>query len=616
MAALLIGTAVAYLWNLSINGWANSFYAAAVQSGAKSWKAFFFGSSDWANSITVDKTPASLWPMEISVRLFGLHSWSMLTPQALLGVASVLLTWITLRRTAGTAAGLLGGLALAVTPVAAMMFRFDNPDALLVFLMTASVWAMTRALDSGRWRWLVLCGVLVGLGFLAKQLQVLLVLPALAITYLVAGPPRLGKRLLQLLAAGAAMVAGAGWWVLTAQLWPVGSRPYFGGSEHNSTIELTLGYNGLQRLGGGSMPNMSDMPNTGNGPMPNMGNSSMPDMGNGSMPGIGNGKSMPHMPGFGSDAGIGRMFTESIGGQVAWLIPAALILLVAGIIVRGRASRTDPQRAALLLWGGWALVTGLVFSFMKGLFHQYYTVSLAAPVAGLTGLAAVLVWRERHRYPIRIVLAVATVLTTVTSVILLSRTPDFVPWLRWVVTALGAVATLLLLVPRPDRPAVAGAIAAIVTALAGPAAYSVETIATPHTGSVVLAGPKTDSDVPPMGSETVGPELVARLGADAQRFTWVAATPGAMASADLQLAVRQPVMPIGGFSSMDPSPTLAQFQRYVTEGRIHYYLSSDMPGWGTTTESSKIAAWVQQHFTATKVDGKTVYDLTARPTAR
>ena len=78
-----------YLWNLGASGWANSFYAAAVQAGSQSWTALLFGSSDAANAITVDKTPAALWVMGISVRLFGFNAWSMLVPQALMGVAAV-----------------------------------------------------------------------------------------------------------------------------------------------------------------------------------------------------------------------------------------------------------------------------------------------------------------------------------------------------------------------------------------------------------------------------------------------------------------------------------------------------------------------------------------------
>src|SRR5690606_31737189 len=189
LAVLLLATGLSYLYNLSANGWANSFYSAAVQAGSQSWKAFFFGSSDAANSITVDKPPASLWVMELSVRLFGLNSWSMLIPQVLLGLATVALLWATVRRSFGPAAGLITGLVVAVTPVFALMFRFNNPDALLVFLMVAAVWAMTRALEDGRWRWLVLTGTCIGFGFLAKQLQVMLVVPVLALVYLFAGPP-------------------------------------------------------------------------------------------------------------------------------------------------------------------------------------------------------------------------------------------------------------------------------------------------------------------------------------------------------------------------------------------------------------------------------------------
>lgn len=208
---LIVGTAVAYLVNLSASGWGNSFYAAAVQAGSQSWTAFFFGSSDAANSITVDKPPMSLWVMGLSVRLFGLNSWSVLAPQVIIGAASVALLWRTVRRHAGPAAGLLAGLTLALTPVAALMFRFDNPDALLVLLMIVAVWAALRAVDDGRTRWLVVAGVAVGAGFLTKQLQVMLVVPPIALTYVLAGPVSLPRRLGQLVAAlGAAVVTAGG----------------------------------------------------------------------------------------------------------------------------------------------------------------------------------------------------------------------------------------------------------------------------------------------------------------------------------------------------------------------------------------------------------------------
>ncbi|MGY1944990.1 glycosyltransferase family 39 protein [Nocardia asiatica] len=669
LATLLLGTAVAYLCNLSANGWANSFYSAAVQAGSVSWKAFFFGSSDAANSITVDKPPASLWLMELSVRAFGLNSWSILVPEVLLGVATVALLWATVRRPFGPAAGLLAGLALAVTPVAALMFRFNNPEALLVFLMVAAAWATTRAVADGRWRWLVLTGALIGFGFLTKQLQVLLVVPALALTYLIAGPPKLGKRIAQLFAAGVAMVVAAGWWLLAVELWPASSRPWIGGSHDNSILELTLGYNGLGRLNGnerGSVGPGGELPPGGNGMW--------------------------------GSTGITRMFEPAQGGQIAWLIPAALVALFAGILLRGRAARTDRQRASLVLWGGWLLVTGLVFSFMAGIFHQYYTVALAPAIAALVGAGAVLLWRARHRLWVRLASALAVGLTTATAWMLLSRSPEWQSWLRWTVLVVGVLATLAVLFPAPRKLAVASALAVAFTFLAGPVAYSVDTIATPHTGSIPSAGPNVaahgrppwgegmpgmvrrgpdgavtsgdgqitgdDGGIPPgavpqgnppagsapdgamfppdgqnsratgatagmpgdagpgpnggggfgiLGASEPSAQVVSLLEQNNGDYTWVAAAIGSNSAAGLQLASELPVMPIGGFNGSDPSPTLEQFEQYVAEGKIHYFVGGGRGGPGSSSDSpsAQITQWVQENFTAVHVDGVTLYDLTA-----
>ncbi|MFI6211879.1 glycosyltransferase family 39 protein [Nocardia brasiliensis] len=637
LAALLLGTGIAYLCNLSANGWANSFYSAAVQAGSVSWKAFFFGSSDAANSITVDKPPASLWLMELSVRAFGLNSWSILVPEVLLGVASVALVWATVRRPFGPAAGLLAGLVLAVTPVAALMFRFNNPDALLVFLMVAAAWAITRAVEDGRWRWLVLTGVFVGFGFLTKQLQVLLVVPPLALTYLIAGPPKLGKRVLQLLAAGAAMVVAAGWWLLAVELWPAASRPWIGGSQNNSILELTLGYNGLGRLNGNERGSVG------------MGGADLPTGGGGMW----------------GSPGITRMFEPAQGGQIAWLIPAALVALVAGILLRGKAARTDRQRAGLILWGGWLLATGLTFSFMAGIFHQYYTVALAPAVAALAGAGAVLLWRERRRLWVRLMLALAVGLTTATAWMLLSRSVHWQPWLRWTVLVAGILATLVALVPARRKLAVVSALTIAFTGLAGPTAYAVDTIATAHEGSIPSAGPNVGrfgmfgpgpwgEGMPggrmPHGDGGQGPghqgmpggpaagqgremlggpaggllgaskpsdKVVALLAQNGGTYTWAAAAIGSNSAAGFQLATELPVMPIGGFNGSDPSPTLDQFKQYVAEGKIHYFIGSNRgereggPGDGGQSTSNQITQWVKDNYTATEVDGVTLYDLTA-----
>ncbi|MBE7161978.1 MAG: glycosyltransferase family 39 protein, partial [Williamsia herbipolensis] len=214
LALLLVGTGVLYLWDLSINRYANDFYTAAIQAGSQSWKAWFFGSSDAANSITVDKPPLSLWIPGLAVRLFGLNSWAVLVPQALMGVATVAIVYAIGRRLAGPSAGLLAGLVMAVTPVMVVVSRFDNPDALLVLLLTAAAWATVRILDDGRLRWAVLAGGLLGLAFLTKQLQALVVVPAMAIAFLVFAAAPVRRRILTLVAALGALVVGAGWWVL------------------------------------------------------------------------------------------------------------------------------------------------------------------------------------------------------------------------------------------------------------------------------------------------------------------------------------------------------------------------------------------------------------------
>jgi 4-amino-4-deoxy-L-arabinose transferase-like glycosyltransferase len=479
LLGLLALTAVAYLFGLSRNGWANDFYAAAVDAGTKSWKAFFFGSFDSSNFITVDKTPASLWVMELSGRIFVVNYWSLLVTQALEGVASVGLLYAAVRRWSGPVAGLLAGLVMALTPVAVLMFRFNNPDALLVLLMTAAAYALVRAIEAGRTRWLVLAGTLLGFAFLTKMMQAFLVVPGFALAYLWAGPPRLRKRIWQLLVALGAIVVSAGWWVVAAQLTPAADRPYFGGSTDNNILQLAIGYNGLGRLDGQETGSIGGAPGGGGG---------------------GGG-------GFGGATGLQRLFASEFGGQVAWLLPAALLALVALAWLTRRAARTDRTRAAAIIWGGWLLVTGLVFSYMSGIIHPYYMVALTPAIGALTGIGTVALWRARHG---RLALAAGLAGTAVWAFVLLDRTPAWLPWLRWVVLLAGltGAATVaawpalaaLARTPR-GRLALAGLpiACALVAGLGGPAAYAMNTINSSHTGSLPTAGPQATSAGAPGG---------------------------------------------------------------------------------------------------------------------
>ncbi|QYA95276.1 glycosyltransferase family 39 protein [Streptomyces anulatus] len=685
---LLLAVGLAYFWNLSASGYANSFYSAAVQAGSQSWKALFFGSLDSANAITVDKPPAALWPMALSVRLFGLNSWAILAPQVLMALATAAVLNTAVRRRFGPVAGLIAVGVFALTPVAALMFRFNNPDALLALLMTVTVWCVLRALEQGRTTWLLWAGAAVGFAFLTKTLQAFLILPPLAVLYAVCAPVPVRKRVVQLALSAVTMVVAGGWWVAIVELMPASSRPYVGGSQNNSFLELTFGYNGLGRINGEE---------TGS-------------VGGGGRGGGGGG-------GWG-DTGIGRMFDSEIGGQIAWLLPAALILLAAGLWLTRKAARTDSARAAFVAWGGALIMTAAVFSFMAGIFHQYYTVALAPYVAALVAMGVTVLWEERGAWWPRAVLAGTVVVTVVWAYVLLGRTPDYLPWLRWAVLAAGLVGALgLLVVGRFGGRGVAAAVVGLSCAasLAGPAAYTVSTLNSGHQGSIVTAGPSAGFGMGGPGGGRGGPggpgggdggqrggiqqppgqgqgtlpgqgqgnqqgnqqgnapggmptapggtapggtgtgtgagtnpgfgegmrggggggmggllngasvdaEAKALLEKGADDYTWVAAAVGAQNAASYQLATGKPVMAIGGFNGSDPSPTLAQFKKYVAEGKIHYFVSGGGMGGGmgggseggggmggNSGTSSQISSWVTENFTEVTVGSATFYDLT------
>ncbi|WP_086826970.1 glycosyltransferase family 39 protein [Allokutzneria sp. NRRL B-24872] len=569
LIVLLGVSALLFLWALGDSGWANAYYSAAAQAGGESWTAWFFGSTDAANGITVDKTPASLWIMGLAVRLFGLSSWSILVPQALLGVASVWLLHATVRRWFPASAALLSGAVLALTPVAVLMFRFNNPDALLVFLLIAAAYFLVRAVEDGRTRWMVLCGSAIGFAFLAKMLQAFLVLPAFALAFLISEPTI--KRVAQLFAALGALIVSAGWYVALVELWPASARPYIGGSQNNSVLELTLGYNGLGRLTGNEIGKVGG--------------------------------------GFNS-TGIGRLFGSEMAGQVAWLLPAALVLLVFGL-----HAATKRERAAFVLWGGWLVVTALVFSYMNGIIHSYYTVALAPAIAALIGTGSAVAWRERERGgSVALFLAVGG--TALWSAMLLSSSM-FALAIVIAVVGLGASALLLFAGHLPSNLVRGAVVAGLVGALAAPAAYSVATAATPHSGALPSAGPArnmfgANSMGSLLNSGTPGPEITALLRRDAEKYTWAAAAVGSNSAAGFQLAAGVPVLAVGGFNGTDPAPTLEQFQEQVHKGQIHYFLGgAGMRAESGSEESRRIAEWVAATFTPSTVDGVTTYDLTA-----
>ena len=671
VAVLMLAATFVFFWNLTASGYANEFYSAAAQAGSKNWEAFLWGSLDAGNAITVDKPPASIWLVALSVRRLGLSSFAILLPQALMGVACTYLLYTTVRRVWGNAAGIVAGIVFITTPVAALMFRFNNPDALLILLMLGAAACVLRGLELPadrhgnrvRTRWYAVAGLLIGLGFLTKQFQVLLVLPGFGLAMLLLSPTTWLRRLLDAVVALGAMVIGAGWWVLLTVLVPSGSRPYFGGSQTDSFIELTFSYNGLGRLTGNETGSV--------------------------IPGASEALSGGSQGGMWGETGLFRLWTSDFGDQITWLAPIAFAAIILGLIAATPAKKgqvyfgrfylgkrrheVDPdaatriRRAQIVIFGTWLVVTWLVFSFMAGIFHAYYTVALSPAIAALVAIcgASLLALRNRPWMP-----GIAGLLIAMTStwdMALILRSGSFA-CLGVCIGVIGVTAGLAFCIigfwmqdrlptawPLTLKRGARGVAAiGIVALLAGPIVWTACTISTGHTGSIVTAGPsggpggggpggngtpngagrsaddsssgESDSDsadvgMPNGGSGLLGgtsanDSLVELLTQNASGYRWAAATTGSQNAASYQLASELPVMAIGGFNGSDPAPTLDEFKVYVAQGLIRYYIASGGMGGGMggtqmggSNAASEIAEWVAQNYTAQTIGNTTVYDL-------
>ncbi|MDF0528668.1 glycosyltransferase family 39 protein [Tsukamurella sp. 8F] len=688
LAVLLVVTAVVYLWGITRNGMGNDFYAASAWAGSQSWKALLFGSLDPGNVITVDKPPLSQWVMGLSAKAFGFSSASILIPQALMAVVSVGLMYGTVRRIAdhtgagseasgphatgagseasgphatgagseasgphatgagsgvrSTVAGLIAGALLALTPVTALMFRFDNPDAAMVTLMIASAYFTVRAVQTDRrgGRWLALAGVALGFAFLAKMLEGLMVLPALGVVYLVAAPVALRRRLLNLVGAAAALVVSSGWYVVLTILWPASSRPYLAGSTNNTFMDLVLGYNGFGRLAGnnhhgGGRPKMSpemvEMMEQFRRQMERSGGWSA----------------------FGGQAGAARLFTGEWGLEVSYLLPAALVALVFVLVSRGRAPRTDLMRAGALLFGLWTVIDAVVLSEGKAVAHAYYSLAVLPGIVGLVAIGGAEAWRRRDDWYGRAGMALMIVAAGGWGVVLLARESSYAPALKWCVGVATVLAAAAALVPpdayrRARVTTVLGGIGLVVAVFAvfgATTSFTLTALVHPHTGgspsvlsnrgfggggiggarghsaSAGRSGSKKARDA--AGSSG----LAAWFGGsgDQKRIDamlagtnseWAAAVSGSSQAAQYELATERPVIAIGGFTGQDPAPTLAQFAGYVRDHQVSYLIARSQssgrgfgPGGRGNATTDEVTSWVEKYFPSSTVDGQTVYDL-------
>ncbi|MCK8431502.1 hypothetical protein G3I77_00255 [Streptomyces sp. D2-8] len=470
LLATLALAAVLYSWNLSGSG-LNSFYSAAVLSGTESWKAWFFGSLDAGNFLTVDKPPLALMVMGLSCRVFGYGTWQMMAPMIAAALATIWILHSSVKRVFGHAAAAVAALVLALTPITVAINRDNNPDTLLVFLMVAGAALALRATRNGRLLPLLGSAACFGLAFNTKMLQGYIALPAVFVVYLYAAKPAVVKRIVHPVLAGVALAVSSFWWAAAVSLVPASERPYIGGSTDGTAWNLIMGYNGLGRILGGE--------------------------GNGGGGGGGGG-------GFSGTAGLGRMFNDTLGGQISWLLPFAGIALVGGLVLCGRAARTDLTRAALVLWGGWTVLHYLTFALAEGTMHPYYTTALAPGIAALCGGGGVLLlraFRADRRWVW--VLPLALGVTAVWAAVLLRRASGWNTWLWPAVLVVMALAVVGLFVFRSGtsglrlRLLAVSVAAAVVAAVAGPAAYAWSVPSSAASGGMggtnPTAGPTTGS---------------------------------------------------------------------------------------------------------------------------
>lgn len=629
---LLLFMSIFYLWNLTINGMANSYYAAAAQAASTSWTAWLFGSLDAANFVSVDKPPISMMIMGLFGRLFGFSSWSMLLPHALAGIATVALVYLVVRRWYGARAGLIAGAVMALTPAAALMFRFNNPDSFLTLFLTASACSFLRAFEGSRpVLWLSLAGLFTGFAFNTKMLQGLLLLPIMTIVYISFAPPKLVTSLWHLGVAGMVTIVSTLWWSILVWLTPAVNRPWVGSTSNNSIWSLIFGYNGFGRLlgnGGGPGGRTGGMMQMG---AQTAGQTASPaaqamtppiGMMGGSFGAGGHGGG-PGGVGFGGETGVLRIFNESFGPNIAWLIPVALISAGLVIWLLRRAPRHNKERIGVLLWLGWLLMHIVIFSMTSGTIHPYYVVTMAPAVAALVGIGAPYIWQAyTRRTKVAWILPLSIALTTILSIIMLGYS-NYWPWLMWLVMIAGGVATILTLLPLSQTKRLKQIILglAITAGMAAPIVFSVSTVATAHSGSIPTAGPGA-SAMSNTNNESARAEstLVSFLLENRHGTTWLAAVNSANESAPIQLSSGQPVMAIGGFNGSDSTLTLSQFKQLVKQGKVRYYVvnsrqgkSGGPSGMSGPGSNSDILTWVKS--TGSKVDyggtQYTVYDLAA-----
>jgi 4-amino-4-deoxy-L-arabinose transferase-like glycosyltransferase len=608
-------------YQLGQNGFANLYYAAAIRSMLVNWRNFFFVSFDPGGFVSIDKPPLGFWLQAASAKIFGFTAFSIFLPQALAGVLSVLLLYYLVSRHFGVVAGLLASLALAISPISVLTNRNNTIDSILVLVMLLGAWAVLRAAESGKLRWLLLCALFVGLGFNIKMLEAYLVVPAYGLLYLLASPRRIWVRIGHLALATLLMLTISLSWTVAVDLTPAANRPYVGSSQNNSEISLALGYNGIQRLLGqfgfgrsnaGSNtngntirqfqpPSTSSGTSTGNFPQPGSSATGQPTQGfeseDSGQTSQGGGMFNTGNP------GLLRLFNEPLGGQIVWLLPVALLGMLALAWQRRPRPREDRQQQSLILWGTWLLTMAVFFS-VASFFHQYYLSTFAPAICALFGIGVVVMWQDYRRSGWRgWLLPLALIATALEQIHIIISNPTWGMWLIPLIAIPCAIAAVILFAARliPRLRLHAGVLApvlgiALLALMLTPAVWSTIPALADETSSLPVAGASGQSTFGSRGMNNVDTALISYLEAHKGNAKYLVAVASSNEADSIILATNQPVMALGGFSGSDPILTTGQLAALVKNGTVHYFLlsSSDSGGPGGSSQSTLIT-WITQH---------------------
>jgi 4-amino-4-deoxy-L-arabinose transferase-like glycosyltransferase len=600
---------------LQQNGYANVFYSAGVQSMLRSLHNFLFVSFDPGGLVSVDKPPIAVWVQVLSAKLFGFSPLSLLLPEALAGVLSVALLYVILAKRLGVLAALAGALALATFPSFVAVSRDNGVDPVLLLLMLCACGICLRATENGRTRTLVCCAAAVGLAFNTKTLAAYLVVPGIALAYLVCAPGSIRRRLTQLLVAGAVMVIVSFAWIVFVDATPASKRPYVGSSTNNSELGLTFGYNGLGRVEGQEGgPHGARVRQGGYVPIRQERAADAKALARAGAHGI---HEIPPAPGeripkpdptpkaisvkgreklptpFGPSPSFLRLFGKGLGDQAGWMLPFALFGLIALALLalpaagerdrRGEhdsadwrsAGRRDPRLACALVFGGWFLVEAAVLSLSKGIVHPYYVSGLApatAAIAGAGALAFVKLAQGRRRLA-GIALVACALAATVAAQVILMRREHYMLWFIPVLIAGAAVAFAALLALR--RLAVPAVALAFLLALVTPGAYATTTWLAPVEGTFPVAGPKAFPGPGGYGVDARDLAINRALADFANTHhpgsRWALLTVASDTAAPMMLLGLE-AGALGGYSGTDPALDGPGLARYVRRGEARYVL--------------------------------------------